>query len=203
MISEKGSSPEPEKKDGVAGTDRREFILGAATAAALGIGGAVSAAYGQSESNAHIHPSALKKPISWRLLKHEKSTNAPFTESHSVIELTGADGMRQIVDSHTRRLDYQAGHEDLVMAATDEYAASNGSDVPTRSFKKTVVASTIYGEIKDGKRPDVVKVQIFDEAGFHSSAPATIKVPVPNPYAGLSFEELMNRIFSEKLGAHR
>jgi hypothetical protein len=136
-------------------------------------------------------------PISWKIINHQKEVNGPVAQSHSVIELTGTDGARQIVDAHETRVEHQTGYQTTALTVTTDYEV--GSDKPTRSSKSTVIVSAVYGEMANGIRPDKVSVQIFDDGGYHAAKPITVKVPVPNPNAGLSFEDLVSKSLSNKL----
>jgi hypothetical protein len=143
------------------------------------------------------HHVILQKPISCRLLKSETTRQGVILESSGKVELTGANGARHLIDSHTKRVNHEAGHEDTVVQRTDEFTDASDS-APTYTDVRTIITSTKYGELKAGMRLDEVVVQIFDMSGGKTFPSLTVKVPVLNPYEGLSDQELVDRVLSEK-----
>lgn len=199
MKSEKEDPPRDNTGDQDQGTGRRDFLLQAALAA-VGMSAVVAAPKPASASQASGGGASLQKPISWRLLKSETKKNGAIKESAVVIELTGSNGARHVSDCYTKRIEYSGGHEDIVVMKTDQFAGASDS-VPVHSDSRTILTSTRLGELRDGQRRDEVTVQIVDGSGRREFPPLLVKVPVPNPYSGMSDQELMDRILSEKLGA--
>jgi Ubiquitinol-cytochrome C reductase Fe-S subunit TAT signal len=188
------------EEDDVQSTDRRDFLVQAALAVA-GISAAAAALPASASATASEKGSSvsLQKPISWRLLKSDTKKDGAVKESSGIIELTGSNGVRYVSDCYSRRIDREGGHEDLVLMRTDQYSGPSDS-THVRSDSRTIITSTQFGELRDGVRMDKVTVQVADETGRKAYPPMTVKVPVPNPYSGLSDQELLDKILSEKLG---
>ncbi|HTC49841.1 MAG TPA: hypothetical protein VK722_21140 [Candidatus Aquilonibacter sp.] len=152
-----------------------------------------------TESNAAV---PLKKPISWRLLTSDTKKEGAVTDKTAVVELTGSNGARHVVDSSSKRVEHEGGYLVIGFMKIDQYAGPSDPN-PAHSETRTVIVSTKFGAVADSVRKDEVTVQVIDEAGLKTFPPTIVKVPVPNPNLGLSDQELMDKIFTEKLGTRQ
>jgi hypothetical protein len=187
------------KEDEAQGSDRRDFLSQLAMAVA-GVTAVSTLPTNASASDTNGASVSLQKPISWRLLKSDTKKNGMVKESSGVIELTGSNGVRHVSDCYSRRVDRDDGHDDVVIIRTDQYSGPADSS-HVRSASRTILTSVEFGELKEGVRLDKVSVQIADDTGRKGFPPMTVKVPVPNPYSGLSEQELLDKILSDKLGS--
>ena len=196
--SKRDELPNDHKDEAQQGEDRREFLLRAALTAA-GISVASISLQASTESNAAV---PLKKPISWRLLTSDTKKEGAVTDKTAVVELTGSNGARHVVDSSSKRVEHEGGYLVIGFMKIDQYAGPSDPN-PAHSETRTVIVSTKFGAVADSVRKDEVTVKVIDEAGLKTFPPTIVKVPVPNPNLGFSHQELMDKIFTEKLGTRQ
>lgn len=192
------NSKNDEVQQGQQGEDRREFLLKAALAAA-GVTATAIPLHASAESSGGGRV-LLQKPITWKLLKSHTDKEGAVKDSTSLFELTGNNGARHVVDAYTKRIEHGGGHIDIAVLKTDHYASSS-DQTPVHSETRTVIGTTKFGDLTDNVRKDEVTIEMIGGNGVKTFPRLIVKVPIPNPYSGLSDQELMDKILSEKLGA--
>lgn len=169
---------------------RRSFLVQAALAAA-GIAGAAL----PSKAQAGPIP-ALQKPITWKVLRNSVAKSASATLPSMEIELTGANGVRQVHNSTGKLVNVKGGQE---LTLTTTITTTDPATGQTEKETKVVFTSIVHGPVVEGQRTDTTTVTIIDSTGTHQKPPMSVKV-TPRAFANLSPAQLVDTILTQKLG---
>jgi len=168
--------------------ERRKFLQGLIAAA----GGA---AFLPELVEASQSATTVEKPLSARLLKRETNRDEPFSDAHMQMEVTGANGARQIITSHAT-----------------QYADTNGNrrvwaTMQTETFENAAATKPIMSDVITShsviKKIDSATVEITDTTAMNGKLYThTVRAAIPSvrPSAeGLSDEDLVEKFFLSKV----
>lgn len=172
--------PKPEKPE------RREFLgKTAVAAAAVGLSGVLSA------QEAPASKVVLKKPIRAEILKEEESGGDTTNETKYI----GADGAYYVTKVHGHVVKTDTGQEQTMVMHVEEFDSAGKL---VRAYNFTTLATITYGPVEGGFRQDTVRTRTIDNDGVVHTRTVTGKVPLADPHAGMSTQQMVGSMLAKK-----
>lgn len=174
---------------------RREFLQDVAGIGAAGL--LAAAGFGAEQISAEETGPKLERPLSVpRFLKMESRQVGNIKETQATIEVTGSNGVRMVTDSLVRETEDETTKQRTITTRTLLYPSN--SNTPVKTTVHTIIADITKGQVVGDRRHDQVSLTMIDSSGIRTIPAMVVKRPVQDPYAGLSEQEIGQRMFADK-----
>lgn len=136
----------------------------------------------------------LQKPLAAKILNRETVKDEPFVDSHIQMEITGANGLRQVSTAHLTQYQDAAGRRIWITIQTDTFENASAAKP---------ISSDIFTSHDISKKIDSSTEEITSTMAINGKL-YTHKVRATTPSAhlsaeGLSDEELVQKFFTAKV----
>ena len=136
----------------------------------------------------------LEKPLSAKILKRESTKDEPFTDHHFEMEVTGANGARQLVTSKMTEYTDAASRRIWMTMQVDTFESA-AAEKPVMS---DVTTSHSVSKKIDSSTEEITLTTAINGKLYTNTVRATILAVRPST-EGLSDEEMVEKFFLAKV----
>jgi hypothetical protein len=134
------------------------------------------------------------KPVSVRLVERKETRIGNQTETFVQVELVDSNSVKRVIDQLSRLIEDGDRITHIMIMSIHRFISKESSS-PAESEVIATIVDSAKGEIDGDRRWLTNKSTIVTAAGIHKTAPSRVNVPLENPYAGRSDQEVAEDIF--------
>jgi hypothetical protein len=186
-------------------SERRSFLK--QVAATMVVAGVGNAAYAESSKDLlptlpvqDDDPYQITTPVSsQRILKHEHTSSGACQETTLDLELIGNNGVKQVTQSFTQRIDSDQEYAMTVVTTTKSFKSSIDSE-PARIRSYTTLIHGKKGSVQGDFRSDEITITLIQNGSITKQGPLQKNVRVNHSSSGMSDQQMVEEMLNRKLG---